>query len=337
MSNQTSSLEFSHFPVMLNEVLKVASTTSLEKKFIDCTFGGGGYTREILKLANTNVQAIDRDKKALSIAKEFEKKFPKRFKFYQIKFSQLGTIFKDPVDIIIFDLGLSSIQLDDLDRGFSFKSNKKLNMTMGLNEISAIDAINKLSEVHLKLIIKFLGDEKEASKIARNIVKSRNIKKITNTSDLVKIIVKSKKKKHASKINPCTKTFQALRIFVNKEITELINGIINATKILKPGGKILVVSFHSLEDRIIKYFFSNFSNNKSRSSRYIPDIQDEEADLFETYKNTVLRPSKEEKDNNARSRSAKLRFATRNSKKFIFPKELVKKFKKYLDLEAINV
>ena len=336
MNNQTSSLEFSHFPVMLDEVLKISSP-SFQKKFIDCTFGGGGYTKEILNFTNTSVQAIDRDKKASLVAKEFEKKFPKRFKFYQMKFSQLDTISKDFVDVIIFDLGLSSIQLDDLDRGFSFKSNKNLNMTMGLNEISALDTLNNLSESDLKLIIRILGDEKEASKIAKNVVKFRNIKKITNTADLVKIIEKSKKKNHSRKINPCTKTFQALRIFVNKEITELIHGIVNATKKLKPGGKILVISFHSLEDRIVKYFFTNFSKNKSRPSRYLPENRIIDQALFDEYKNKVYRPSKQETDKNNRSRSAKLRFAIRSNNQFEYPKELIKKFKKYLDLEAINV
>ena len=134
-----------------------------------------------------------------------------------------------------------------------------------------LKSINNLSELDLKLIIKIFGEEKEAARIAKNIVKFRNEKKITKVKDLVEIIEKSKKKNYASKINPCTKTFQALRIFVNKEITELINGIINATKILKPGGKILIVSFHSIEDKIVKYFFSNFSTNKSKPSRYLPE------------------------------------------------------------------
>ena len=336
MNNQTTSLEFSHFPVMLDEVLKISSPLS-KKKFIDCTFGGGGYSREILKSSGTMVKAIDRDKQALSNVKELEKKFSKRFKFYQIKFSQLESISREFVDMVIFDLGLSSIQLDDLDRGFSFKSNKKLNMTMGLNKITALDAINNLSEKNLKLIIKNLGDEKEAHKIAKNIVEYRKAKKIINTVDLVKIIEKSKKKTYSSKINPCTKTFQALRIFVNKEITELIYGIIYATKKLKPGGKILVVSFHSLEDKIIKYFFSNFSKNRSRPSRYLPENKYSEISLFEEYKNKVIRPSQKETENNIRSRSAKLRFAIRSKNKFEIPENLIKKFKKYLDLEAINV
>ena len=336
MSNQKTSLEYSHFPVMLNEVLKI-SLPEIKKNFIDCTFGGGGYSREILKFSNTSVQAIDRDKKALILAKELEKKFPDRFKFYQIKFSQLDTISNYKVDTIIFDLGLSSIQLDDLDRGFSFNSKEKLNMAMGLNEISAFEAINNLSEIDLKLVIKILGDEKEASRIAKNIVKYRKEKKITRTSELVKIIEKSKKKKFSNRINPCTKTFQALRIFVNKEITELIYGIINATKKLKPGGKILVVSFHSLEDRIVKYFFTNFSKNKSRPSRYLPDNDILDTSLFNDYKNNVLRPSKKELEKNIRSRSAKLRFAVRSANKFEYPNGFTKKFEKYLNLEAINV
>ena len=336
MNNQTSSLEFSHFPVMLDEVLKISSPLS-EKKFIDCTFGGGGYSKEILKFSKTNVKAIDRDKKILPEARALEAKFPERFKFYPIKFSQLDTISKDYVDIIIFDLGLSSIQLDDFDRGFSFNSKKGLDMTMGLNEVTAFDAINNLSEIDLKLVIKVLGDEKEASKIAKNIVKHRNEKKISNTAELEKIIEQSKKKNYSSKINPCTKTFQALRIFVNKEVTELINGVINATKKLKPGGKILVISFHSLEDRVIKYFFSNFSKNKSRPSRYLPENKISKKNLFDEYKNKVLRPSKREIDQNKRSRSAKLRFAIRSKDSFEYPEEFKKKFRKYLDLEAINV
>ena len=336
MNNHTSLLELSHFPVMMNEVLKISSP-SKGGRYIDCTFGGGGYSKEILKFTKTYVQAIDRDKKVLPMAKKLERKFPKRFKFYQKTFSQLDSISNDYVDTVIFDLGLSSIQLDDPNRGFSFKSNKNLNMCMGLNKISALDAVNNLSEFDLKTIIKILGEEKEAFKIAKNIVKYRSEKKILNTAELVQIIEKSKKKNYFNKINPCTKTFQALRIFVNKEISELIIGIINATKKLKPGGKILVVSFHSLEDRIIKYFFTNFSTNKSRPSRYLPEKKFVDNALFDNYTNRVFRPSKEEISKNNRSRSAKLRFAIRSKNKFEQPEGVLKKFKKLLDLEAINV
>lgn len=336
MNNQTSSLEFTHYPVMLNEVLNISSP-SKGGKFVDCTFGGGGYSKEILKFSNTNVQAFDRDKKTLFYAKKLKKEFPNRFKFDQIKFSQLASVLRDNVDIVIFDLGLSSIQLNDLDRGFSFKSKKNLDMAMGLNDISALDAINNLSERDLKSIIKILGEEGEASIIARNIVKYRNQKRITNTSDLVQIIEKSKKKNFSSKINPCTKTFQALRIFVNKEITELLNGIISATKALKPGGKILVISFHSIEDKIVKYLFTKFSKNKAKPSRYFPENEIDTSVLFDEYKNKVLRPTKKEIANNSRSRSAKLRYATRSKNNFEYPNNLVKKFQRYLDLEEINV
>ena len=148
---------------------------------------------------------------------------------------------------------------------------------------------------------------------------------------------KVKKKKFTQKINPSTKTFQALRIFVNKEITELINGIINATKILKPGGKILVVSFHSIEDKIVKFFFSNFSKNKSRPSRYLPDENSNNFVLFENYSKQVIKPSKYEIEKNNPSRSAKLRFAIRSNNDFLYPSSLLTKFNKYLEIESLNV
>ncbi len=336
MNTQKSSLEFSHFPVMLSEVIKISSPTE-GGLFVDCTFGGGGYTDNLLKFPKTTIIALDRDPSVISIAKKIEKKFQSRFKFYQLKFSQIDQILKKNVDTIIFDLGLSSIQLNNLKRGFSFKSKDKLDMTMGISDLSAQDAINNLSEKDLKLIIKILGEENEASKIAKNIVKARLIKKITRVDELVKIIEKSKKKNFYNKINPCTKTFQALRIFVNKEISELITGLIFATKFLKPGGKILIVSFHSIEDKIVKFFFSNFSENQSKPSRYQPEQNNKNSVLFKKYSNKVIKPSKEELFKNKASRSAKLRFAIRSSNEFIFPQVLKEKFKKYLDVEAINV
>ena len=336
MKTLISSLEFSHFPVMLSEVIKILSPIK-GGLFVDCTFGGGGYSNALLKFPNVKVIALDRDEKVLSIASKLEKKFHSRFQFYQIKFSQIDKILNKHVDGIIFDLGISSIQLNDMQRGFSFKSKDKLDMTMGLSNISAQDAVNNLSENELKLIIKILGEEKEAAKIAKNIVKVRSEKKITQVDELVKIIEKSKKKNFSSKINPSTKTFQALRIFVNKEISELIKGITNATKYLKPGGKILVVSFHSIEDKIIKYFFRNFSKNKSKPSRYFPEDETNELTLFENYSNNIIKPTKIEIKKNNPSRSAKLRFATRSKNHFFDPIELTKKYKNYLEIEAMNV
>ena len=336
MKTITSSLETSHFPVMLNEVIKISSPHK-GGFFVDCTFGGGGYSKSILKYPKTKIIGIDRDKSVTSSAKKLEKKFKNRFKFFQAKFSQIDKILKEKVDTIIFDLGLSSLQLKNLSRGFSFYSKDELDMTMGLSDFSAKEAVNNLGEQQLKSIIKILGEEKEAKIIAKNIVKARSDKKITKVDELVKIIEKSKKIKFPSKINPSTKTFQALRIFVNKEITELINGMVNATKYLKPGGKIVIVTFHSIEDKIVKFFFKNFSKNKSNPSRYLPEESVDNLVLFEKYINKIIKPSKEEIRNNNPSRSAKLRFAVRSKNDFFYPKIFFQKFNKYLRIEAYNV
>ena len=336
MNQKTTLSEISHFPVMLSEVIKV----SLPLKggtFVDCTFGGGGYSKAILKFPNTKVIAFDRDNNVIETAKEFKKKFKNRFQFYQSRFSQIDKILKNDIDVIIFDLGLSSIQLNNLKRGFSFKSKDTLDMRMGLSDFSLKDAINNLSQEKLKLIIKILGEEEEASIISKNIIKARSEKKITRVDELVKIIEKSKRKNLSKKINPSTKTFQALRIFVNKEISELITGIINATKLLKPGGKIITISFHSIEDKIIKFFFKNYSKNKSKPSRYFPEEKNENLALFEKYTNKVVKPSHDEIIINKPSRSAKLRYATRSKNKFVYPSNLVQTFNTYLEIEATNV
>ena len=337
MTHSLTFPEFSHFPVMLDEVVKIC-TPEKGGIFLDCTFGGGNYSHKLLKFSKTKVIALDRDSFIKNISKNLEKKYPKRFFFYQKKFSELNKVVKDKlVDAAIFDLGLSSIQLNNLKRGFSFKSKEELDMKMGLSIMSAADVINNSSESQLKSIIKILGEEKEASKISRNIIKARSEKKITKVNQLVKIIEKSKTKNFKNKINPCTKTFQALRIFVNKEITELITGIISAARVLKPGGKLLVLSFHSIEDKIVKYYFRNFSLNKSKPSRYFPNIDLNSAELFKEYRNQVIRPSKKELNQNPPSRSAKLRFAIRSSNEFIYPSDLTKKFHKYIELENANI
>jgi len=333
MINLTSSSEPQHFPVMLDEVIKICSPDK-GGIYIDCTFGGGGYSKNLLKFSKTKVIALDRDEFILNISKELEKKYPNRFFFHQKKFSEVNTVIgNQSADAVVFDLGLSSIQLNNLERGFSFNSKEALDMSMGLSSTSAEEVINNFSEQKLKSIIKILGEEKDASRIAKNIIKTRLIKKIKKVDQLVEIIEKSKRKNYASKINPSTKTFQALRIFVNKEITELIEGIINATKVLKPGGRILIVSFHSIEDKIVKYFFSNFSSSRSKPSRYFPENKGTNIFLFDKYKNKIFKPSNLEIIKNPPSRSAKLRYATRSKNKFIYPNELVNKFKKYLDLE----
>ncbi len=337
MNVPQTSLEFSHFPVMLNEVINICSPEN-GGSFVDCTFGGGGYSKEILKFPNTKVTAIDRDKSVEKQAIKFSQKYLDRFSFHNDKFSNLDKLLvgKDKVDTVIFDLGMSSFQLMDLNRGFSFKSKNKIDMNMGLASISAEEILNNFDENSLKLIIKILGEEKESARIVKNILKARKIKKISKVSELVEIIENSKKK-YSKKINVCTKTFQALRIFVNKETTELIEGIIKATKLVKTGGKIIVISFHSIEDKIVKFYFKNHSDNNLKPSRYLPEDSANKLIFFQDKKNNLLRPTEEEIKKNPPSRSAKLRFATRNNLDFSYPEILKKKFKKYLDLESINV
>ncbi len=335
MSKPTSSLKSPHFPVMLEEVIKICSPTQ-DEIFVDCTFGGGGYSKKILKFSKTKVIALDRDSLIKKISSKLEKQYPNRFFFHQRKFSEVNSVVGNKLaDAIIFDLGLSSIQLNDLKRGFSYRSKEKLDMSMGLTETSAEKVLNNLTEQKLRSIIKILGEEKDAGRIARNIVKRRSIKKISRVDELVEIIEKSKRKIWESKINPSTKTFQALRIYVNKEITELIKGIINATKVLKPGGKLIIVSFHSIEDKIVKYFFSNFSSARSKPSRYLPENNDIRISLFDKYRNKIFKPSKKEIIKNPPSRSAKLRYAVRSKDEFIYPLSLIQKFQKYLDLESL--
>ena len=335
MKNTTTSLEKKHFPVMLDEVIQTCLPISKDHLIVDCTFGGGGYSKELLKLPNVKVIALDRDKSAIGRAKKLEKNFPKQFTFYNEKFSNLEKVIKKEkkADTIIFDLGLSTFQLQDYSRGFSFKSNEKIDMQMGLSETSAEDVINTLDEKNLKLIIKILGEEREAGRIAKNIIKARTLKKIITVTELVRIIEASKKKKYNKKINVCTKTFQALRIFVNKEITELIEGLIKASQLIKSGGKIIVISFHSIEDKIIKYYFTNYSSSKSNPSRYMPTENNQKNSFFEKYKNNFLTPGAEELVKNPPSRSAKLREAVRTEQEFIYPKEFKEKFKKYINIE----
>ncbi len=299
---------------------------------MDCTFGAGGYSKKFLKFQSTKVVALDRDDYVIEIANKLKNKFHSRFTFYNEKFSNLDQVSSDKFDAVVFDLGLSSIQLDDLTRGFSFKSKNELNMSMGQTKRSAQEVLNTYSYQDLKEIIKIFGEEKEASKISKNIVKERVKSKINTTDEFVKIIKRSKRKNFKKKIDQSTKTFQAIRIFVNQEISELIEGIINATKVLKPGGKLIVVSFHSIEDKIIKFYFKNYSKNHSRSNKYLPEKVNS-LHLFEEYKNKIIRATSKEIKRNPRSRSAKLRVAIRSANKFNDPEELRNKFKHLTDLE----
>ena len=245
-----------HYPVLLNEIISII-TPQYGGTFIDCTFGQGGYTKKILEFPNTKVIGIDRDIDSKNISKNIEKEYKNRFLFENKKFSEINNLNlnKEKVKAIVFDLGYSYKQIKDSQKGLSFDSSGELNMRMGLNEFSAKEVINKLGQKELEKIFKFFGEEKEAKRIANKIVKERTKKKI-DTQELVKIVDSSKRKKNY-KTHSATKVFQALRIFVNKEISELIYGLINATKVLEKNGIIAVVSFHSLEDKIVKYFFKS--------------------------------------------------------------------------------
>jgi len=339
MKDISSAKILPHHPVMLEQVLKVCSP---EKGglFVDCTFGAGGYTNAILAFPNTKVIALDRDSYTEKYANKIKKNYKNRFSFYNLKFSELDKVINKntKVNSIIFDLGLSSLQISNLDRGFSFNSRGKPDMRMGLNSITAQEVLNNFKLETLSDIFRIFGDEKEGFRIATNIVELRKKKAIKSIPGLVDIIKRSKKKNFKKKINISTQTFQAIRIFVNKEISELIEGLTKASKFLKEDGKIIVVSFHSIEDRITKFFFNNFSENRSRGSRYYPDISHGKI-LFKNYKNKnrAIKPTKEEIAINHSSRSAKLRFAIRSKDDFFYPEDLKNKFFNYLELENRHV
>ena len=260
-----------HYPVMLNQVLSIISPQH-GGTFIDCTFGGGGYSKAILKYPNTKVLAIDRDSIVKQYADVLKKRFPGRFNFFQDKFSNIDKIIQanENPKSIIFDLGLSSFQLSDDKRGFSFKSKNSLNMQMGLNKYTAYDVVNFLDKECLANIIKIFGEEKDNRKIAQKIIKRRNVKPIKTSEELASIVNEVKKNYNNYKKNTATKTFQAIRIFVNQELTELIIGLILASQLLSDGGVLVVVSFHSLEDKIVKNFFNLYSELNKNPSRYLP-------------------------------------------------------------------
>ncbi len=334
MKDVSSLKNLIHYPVMLDQVVELCSP---EKggDFIDCTFGCGGHTNAILSFPETRVISLDRDSHVLSYVSETKKKYKERFTFYNKKFSDLDKVIKKDfkADFIIFDLGLSSLQIFNLDRGFSFNAKKKIDMRMGHNSISAQDVLNKCDLKTLKNILRYFGDEKDSSRIANNIIRERNESPILSVPKLVEIIEKSKKKNFKKKINLSTQTFQAIRIFVNKEVSELVNGLIKATRFLKEGGKLIVISFHSMEDKIVKFYFSNYSKNKSKGSRYYPHIKNDKI-LFENYKNKVITPKENEIKENSPSRSAKLRYAIRSKDNYFYPEELKKHFMDYLNLES---
>ncbi|MBT4709506.1 MAG: 16S rRNA (cytosine(1402)-N(4))-methyltransferase RsmH [Flavobacteriaceae bacterium] len=319
-----------HYPVLLNEIISII-TPQHGGTFIDCTFGQGGYAKKILEFPETKVIALDRDHESIIKAQKFQNKYEDRFLFKNIKFSKLNNlkIKNENIKGVIFDLGYSYLQIKDPNKRLSFDSIGELNMQMGINDFSAKEVINKLEENEIEKIFKYFGEEKESKRIARNIVHDRKKKNIT-TEELVRIIESSKRKKNF-KTHSATKVFQAIRIFVNKEISELIYGLIAAAKVLKKDGIIAVVTFHSLEDKIVKYFFKSLSENKS-VSRYMPKEKDKK-NLFKLINKKPINPSDKEVKENPPSRSAKLRYVIKNDDFYDFETDILDKFNYLIEIE----
>ena len=309
-------MENLHNSVMINEII---SFLPLKKSInvIDATFGGGGYSKTILEKFNVNqFLAIDRDPISKIFAKELELKFS-NFILINDKFSNIeeivnNTKFEDKkFDIILFDIGTSSNQIDNAQRGFSFNKSGPLDMRMGSSDKKAYDIINNFEEKNLADIIYQYGEERYSRVIAKEIVKNRKIKFISDTIELSNIIKKCLPKKNQlkNKIHPATKTFQAIRIYVNDELNELKTSLEKTLKILNKDGLILVVSFQSLEDRIVKDFFNHNSGKRWRSSRHYPELPDKLATQLKIITKKPILPSASEILENPRSRSAKLRVA----------------------------
>ena len=304
-----------HKPVMLDEIRTFIPSTK-KINVIDATFGGGGYSKIILEKYNVNkLIAIDRD----PITKIFGKDLSERFKNFKLingcfsKIDELITshyaVSNNKFDIIIFDLGLSTNQLDNPKRGFSFMKNGPLDMNMGNSKIIASEIINNFSEKKLADIFFELGEERFARRIARNIVNNRKIKLINSTKELSDLIIGSIPKLNLKKIkiNPATKTFQALRVYVNDELNELKIALSKTIQLLNKKGKLIVVSFQSLEDRIVKDFFNHNSGKRWRSSRHYPELANRGPIIFKLITKKPIRPQEQEVIINPRSRSAKLR------------------------------
>ncbi|MBM3589820.1 MAG: 16S rRNA (cytosine(1402)-N(4))-methyltransferase RsmH [Alphaproteobacteria bacterium] len=302
-----------HKPVMLNEVIENLAVKDGEI-YIDATFGAGGYSSAMLEKAECKLIAFDRDISVKKFAENLHKKFGNRFIFKNQKFSEIAEAIKQEniqeVDAIVFDIGVSSMQLDEKIRGFSFDAQEKLDMRMDQSQkLSAFEVVNYEDEEELANIIFEYGEEPKARKIAKKIVLDRKIKPINTCVELAHIVRSFYRGYH--KTDPATKTFQAIRIFVNRELEELKLALNATLKILKKGGRLVVVSFHSLEDKIVKDFFREQAGLKNSYSRYQPDeiIDKNLIRNFQIITKSAVSPSQFEIDINPRSRSAKMRVA----------------------------
>jgi 16S rRNA (cytosine1402-N4)-methyltransferase len=296
-----------HLPVMLREVLAALAPRD-GGRYVDGTFGGGGYARAILEAADCRVLGIDRDPEAIARGRKLVEHFEGRLTLVEGEFSRMNE-FAGESDGVVLDLGVSSFQFDTPARGFSFREDGPLDMRMSLSGESAADLVNNADERTLSQIITRYGEEKNARRIARAIIAARPL---TSTAQLAKIVSEAQGPaalRHA--IHPATRTFQALRIHVNDELGELERGLDAALAILAPRGRLAVVSFHSLEDRIVKQFLTGHSDTRPRASRHAPDTRQAATAAFRLLTNRPQTPSADEIVNNPRARSAKLRIAER--------------------------
>jgi 16S rRNA (cytosine1402-N4)-methyltransferase len=300
-----------HIPVLGAPALELLNVRD-GGVYIDGTFGAGGYTRAILAAANARVIGIDRDQTAIALGFDLVEQAQGRLTLVEDRFSQLDAVARDcgceTVDGIVLDVGVSSMQLDTPERGFSFRFDGPLDMRMGGEGPSVADVVNAAGERDLANIIFILGEERFSRGIARAIVKARTEAPIETTDALVKVI-SSVVRARPNEIHPATRTFQALRIFVNDELGELATALTAAEHVLKPGGRLVVVSFHSLEDRIVKSFLASRAETRG-GSRHAPEVQ-RAAPSFTVLTKRPVTADEDEIARNPRARSAKLRAGER--------------------------
>ena len=294
-----------HIPVLLSEVLDALSPRD-GGVYVDGTFGAGGYSVAILEAADCKVIGIDRDPSAIALAADLKKKYGERLELINARFSQMAEVVSGKVDGVALDLGVSSMQIDNAERGFSFQKDGDLDMRMSGEGITAADVVNTFSEVKLADIIYRYGQERFSRKVAAAIVARRKDTPFTSTLDLAKIVA-AVVPRAKDGIHPATRTFQALRIYVNDELDELRKGLAEGASLLKPSGRLAVVSFHSLEDGIVKTFMQEKAGKTPAASRYVPTKNEQLTPDFRLLNKKPLAPSDKEIRLNPRSRSAKLR------------------------------
>lgn len=303
-----------HVPVLLFQVMRVLAPQPGES-FIDATFGAGGYSRALLD-AGARVLAIDRDPAAIARAQALAGAHSDQLTVAQARFSQIEQIASErsfAPDGVVLDVGVSSMQLDEAGRGFSFQRDAPLDMRMSGEGPNAADVVNTLEERELAQILARLGEEKRARAIAKRIVAARAEAPITTTGQLVRVVEEVLGPKRADRIHPATRTFQGLRLYVNDELGELANVLGAAERLLRDGGRLAVVSFHSLEDRIVKRFFAARSGRTPAPSRYLPPDPSRPAASFQVPRGQPVTPDDAETASNPRARSARLRWGVRTN------------------------